>query len=98
MNIKWLSIASGILLVIAMLTGLPYGYYILLRWVVCGVSIFNAIGFSKTKFTAWVWIFGALAILFNPLIPVYLTKSSWVGIDLIAAIIFFLAAYSINKK
>ena len=98
MNIKWLSIASGVLLLLGILNGWPYGYYTILRWVVCGTAIFNAIGFSKSKLTGWVLVFGALAFLFNPLLPVYLNKSSWVGIDLISAILFFLAAYSIKEK
>ena len=64
----------------------------------CGVAIFNAISFSKLNLTGWVLVFGALAFLFNPLIPIYLNKSSWVGIDLISAIVFFLAAYSNKNK
>lgn len=98
MNIKWLSIVSGVLLLLGILNGWPYVYYILLRWVICGVSIFNAVGFSKSKLTGWVFVFGALAFLFNPLFPVYLNKSSWVGIDLISAIVFFISAYTVKNK
>jgi len=98
MNIKRLSIASGVLLLLGILNIWPYGYYTILRWVVCGVAILNAIGFSKAKLTGWVLVFVALVFLFNPLFPVYLNKSSWVGIDLISAIIFFLSAYSTKEK
>ena len=98
MNIKWISIASGILLLIGILNIWPYDYYIILRWIVCAVAIITAIGFFKSKLTGWVWVFGALAFLFNPLIPVYLNKSSWVGIDLISAIVFFISAYTIKNK
>lgn len=97
MNIKWLSVVVGVLLLLGILNGWPYDYYILLRWIVCGVAIFNAIGFSKSKLTGWVLVFGALAFLFNPIFPVYLNKSSWVGIDLISVIAFFLAAFSAKK-
>ncbi len=98
MNIKWLSIIAGILLLLGMLNGWPYDYYIVLRWIVCGVAIFSAIGFSRSKLTGWVFVFGALAFLFNPIFPVYLNKSSWVGIDLISAVIFFIASSSIKKS
>jgi hypothetical protein len=98
MNIKWISIVSGVLLLLGILNGWPYAYYILLRWVICGAAIFNAVGFSKSKLTGWVFVFGALAFLFNPLFPVYLNKSSWVGIDLISAFIFFISAYAIKNK
>lgn len=95
---KWLSIISGVLLLLSIPNGWSYDYYIILRWVICGTSIFNAIGFSNSKHNSWALVFGGLAFLFNPLFPVYLNKSSWVGIDLISAIVFFLAAYSIRKK
>ena len=98
MNIKWPSIISGVLLLLGILNIWPYDYYIILRLVVCGVAVFNAIGFSKSKLTGWVLVFGALAFLFNPLIPVYMNKSSWVGIDLISAVLFFISAYSIKEN
>lgn len=91
MNIKWFSIISGILLVLGILNGWPYSYYILLRWIVCGAAIFNAIGFSKSKLTGWALLYGALAFLYNPLMPIYMSKSSWIGIDFVAATIFFLS-------
>lgn len=98
MNIKWLSLASGILLILGILTFWPYGYYILLRWIVCGAAVANAIGFSKSKLTGWVLVFASIALIFNPIFPVFMNKSSWVAIDFVAATLFFLAAYSIKEK
>lgn len=98
MNMKWLCIASGILLLLAIPSGWPYGYYIFLRWVIFITSILVANGFYKAEITGWVFVFGALAFLFNPILPIYLNKSSWVAIDLIAAMLFFLSAYSIKEK
>lgn len=94
MNIKWLSIASGILLILAIPPFWPYGYYVFLRWAIFISSIVIANGFYKSGLKAWVFIFGALAFLFNPIVPIYLNKSSWVAIDLVAAILFFLSAHS----
>ena len=98
MNIKWLSIVSAILLLLGILNGWPYAYYIFLRWIICGTAIFNAVGFSKAKLIGWALVFGAIALLFNPIFPVYMNKSSWVGIDLISSFTFFLAAYSIKNQ
>ena len=98
MNIKWLCIASGILLLMAIPTGWPYNFYILLRWVISISSIIVAWGFYKSKLTAWTFVFGSVAFLFNPIIPIHLAKSSWVLIDFVSAILFFLAAYSIKGK
>jgi ABC-type Mn2+/Zn2+ transport system permease subunit len=55
-------------------------------------------GFYKSHLPAWAFIFGAVSFLFNPLIPVYLNKSSWIPIDFISAILFFLAAYSTRRR
>lgn len=93
MNIKWLCIISGGLLIMAIPTGWPYDFYILLRWVISIFSIIVAYNFYTSKRQAWVLIFGAVAFLFNPILPVYLSKSSWVIFDFIVAIIFFIAAH-----
>lgn len=98
MNIKWLSIISGAMLIVAIPSGWPYGYYVLLRWVIFISSIIIANGFYKSGLIAWVFIFGALAFLFNPIAPIYLSKSTWVTFDFIGAILFFLAAYSNKQK
>ena len=97
MNIKWLCIASGILLLLAFPSGWPYGYYIFLRWIIFISSIAIANGFYKAGIISWVLVFGALAFLFNPIVPIYLNKSSWVAIDLISAVLFFAASGSIKS-
>lgn len=97
MKMENICIICGILLLIAIPSWWPYGFYTLLRWVICAVSIYVVYGFYKSKLIGWTFVFGAIAILFNPLFPVYLDKSSWVGIDFISAILFFVSAYSIKK-
>ena len=76
----------------------PYDFYILLRWFISISSIIVASGFYKSKLMGWVYVFGGVAFLFNPIIPIHLNKSSWVLIDFIVAILFFLAAYSAKRK
>ncbi|MBB2905806.1 hypothetical protein FHR76_002188 [Rhizobium sp. RAS22] len=72
---------------------LPYGYYTLLRLVITAFAAFFAyVEYDKQKaFTGWVFGFIGVALLFNPLIPVHLSRSSWFFLDLIAAGVF--AAY-----
>lgn len=98
MNIKWLCLGSGILLILAIPTGWPYDFYIFLRWVISISSGLVAFGFYKSSFRAWAFVFGAVTFLFNPIAPVYLSKSTWVVIDFIGAILFFLTAYSIKGR
>lgn len=76
----------------------PYGYYILLRWVVSISAVIIANGFYKSGLKGWMLVFGAVAFLFNPIVPIYLSKETWVLIDFVSAILFFISAYSIKRK
>lgn len=97
MNMKWVCLVSGGLLLLAIPTGWPYDFYIFLRWAIFISSIIVAYGFYKSRINAWTFILGAVAFLFNPIAPIYLAKQTWVIIDFIGAVLFFLAAYS-NKR
>ena len=68
---------------------LPIGYYTLLRLVVTAAATYIAYNtFQKDKQSGWIWVFGFVAILFNPLIPIYLDKELWMIIDFVVAILF----------
>ena len=68
---------------------MPYGYYNLSRLVVCGCSIYFAYQVYQKQDMTFVWIFGFLAILYNPIIPVHLyEKEIWMVVNIITAIIF----------
>ncbi|HVT01120.1 MAG TPA: DUF6804 family protein [Patescibacteria group bacterium] len=97
MNIKWLCIASGIILILAIIPTWPYSYYVLLRWAIFISSLIVAYGFYISKVTGWALVFGAIAFLFNPIFPVYLTRQTWAPIDLISAVLFFIAGFSKKK-
>jgi hypothetical protein len=83
-------IIAAIMLFLA-LAPWPYGYYQLLRFVVCGVSVYVAfIAYNWQKIWA-TFLFGFIAVLFNPLIPIHLSRELWQPIDTICAIIFLIA-------
>jgi len=66
----------------------PYGYYTILRWITCRTSILVVLqAFEKNINWAKV-IFIIIAILFNPLVPIYLSRSTWIPLDIITAIFF----------
>jgi hypothetical protein len=70
----------------------PYWYFTLLRWVVCAAGVaFAAFGCSTNRVWAG-WLFGTLAILFNPIVPVHLTRAAWRPIDAAAGIAFAVGA------
>ncbi len=69
----------------------PYGYYTILRWITCIASILVAFqAFEKNIDWAKV-VFIVIAVLYNPLAPIYLSRSIWIPLDIITAIIFIYA-------
>lgn len=83
-----LSAVAVLMLLAGIPTGLPYDYYVFLRWVICGIAVFSAYSSYEIQKQSWALVMIVIAILFNPIIPIYLSKSTWVIIDLIAAILF----------
>ena len=87
-KLKYLATA----LLILAIFHLPYGYYTFLRiiiTIIAGVCAYEELERSnKTSFA----VFLGIAILFNPIVPVYLSKSVWIPIDLAAAFFFGLSA------
>lgn len=81
-------IIAAILLIFA-IDKHPYGYYTLLRFVVCGVTAYGAYFAASIEKRGWTWILGAIAILFNPFIPIRLGRDFWAFIDIAIAVILF---------
>ena len=95
---KYLLIICAVLLFLA-LADLPIGYYTFLRIVVTIGAVGVVISEFENGFNFWLIAFGILAILFNPLIPVYLNdKSAWMPIDIIAGIIFLVKSFTYKTK
>lgn len=66
---------------------LPYGYYMLLRIVSCGFFIWASVIAHETNNQYLPWVFGFLALLFNPIIKIHLPKELWAVIDIGSAIL-----------
>lgn len=84
---NWFRILA-ILFLLGALGDWPYGYYQLLRWVILSAGAYAVYLAYNSGKNLWAWIFGAIAILFNPIIPFYLQRDTWQIIDIIVAIIF----------
>ena len=90
-------IIAAILLFLA-LDRHPYGYYKLLRFVVCGVNVYGVYFAVKLEKIGWAWTFGIIAILFNPLIPIYFRRGTWQFIDLSVAVLLLLSIFLLKKS
>ena len=64
------------------LLDLPYGYYVLLRLVVCGVCIYLAVDAAGNGKSEWAWLLGGCAVLYNPIIKFPLGREIWPFVNL----------------
>jgi FtsH-binding integral membrane protein len=90
------ALVVAVMLVVA-IASLPYGYYQLLRWVTCGVAVFIAIMAYRWGKVWATGIFGLVAVLFNPLLPIYLTREIWRPIDLTCAVLFIVSIFILKE-
>jgi hypothetical protein len=77
--VGWLAAAA--MLVYAVMEKHPYSYYTLLRWVCCPVFAYSAFSAHEKNRVLWVWFFGVLAALYNPIFRVHLDRSTWIGVN-----------------
>lgn len=81
------AVAAATLLLVA-LGQHPYSYYTFLRWAVCAAAAFVAwLAWHSTAEWA-TWLFVGIAILFNPLVPIYMTRAHWRPVDILCATVF----------
>ncbi len=90
-------IITSVLLILA-LTKQPYSYYMLLRIIVFGTAIYGIYISSKYVVRNWVWIFLIIAIIFNPISPIYMNREIWALIDISTSIVFFISLNFVPSK
>lgn len=77
---------------------LPYGYYMLLRLFLCGVSLFFLLG-AKLSLEDWArWVLGGLAVLYNPVLPIRLREKGLWEVLNIATVVLFWALSAREKR
>jgi len=94
-NFKLFCFVPGIILLLAPILPLPYSFYIFLRYAVTIYSLIVLFHLYKISFllinleitVAMI----VIAVLYNPIIPVYLyDKEIWMVVNIITGIVFFL--------
>ena len=85
MNRLWPCFLAAVLCLGALLPGLPYGYFQLVRWGVCMAGAYAAFQCFKVNLEGLGWAAFAVALLFNPLVKIHLGRELWWWADLAAA-------------
>lgn len=87
---------AALFLFAALIDGWPYGFFTLLRFVVFASAAYIAWMAYEEKKEKWVWIFGFLAVLFNPFIVIHLNRELWGVIDLIVGVFMIVSVFALK--
>jgi uncharacterized membrane protein YccC len=83
--VKWICIAALVLTAAVMLHGAPQ---ILLQFVVCGGAIFVMMEAFRSQKYMWAAAFAMVAIYFNPIVPLEVSRMASLPIELACAAAF----------
>ena len=86
----WILWVGPVVMLVAALFPWPYGYYNLLRFCVCGAAAFLAYQqwTHDDAASKWVVILVAIALLYNPLLPIHLTREIWTVLNIGTSLVF----------
>jgi hypothetical protein len=62
---------------IALIPSMPYGYYSVMRWVVCASCAWLALASYRNGQEEWAWCWGVIAGIYNPIFPVHANREIW---------------------
>lgn len=69
---------------------MPYGYYQFLRLVVTGYAVFVSWLYFRSGPSQWGWVFGTVALLYNPMFPIAMSKEFHALVNLsVAGLVLF---------
>jgi len=86
------------MVLLALNPGNPYGYYILLRWVCCGIFAYLAFRTLEQEKRGWTWVLGITAVVYNPILRVHLTREIWSIINLITIGIVVASVFVVKRE
>jgi hypothetical protein len=76
----------------------PIGYYTILRLVTFTVCAYGAYLAVQWKQPGWAFVFGAIAVLFQPFIVFRMTKQTWNYVDIATAIFLVATIFLFREK
>ncbi len=93
----WLKLLA-IALLLGALGSFPFVYYQIMNWVVVGASLVTVQQAYQRNITPLGWLFALVAVVFNPLAPLYLRADVWHVADVAAAVLFIISFAFITTK
>ena len=103
MHLNWLKLVAVLLLLGAFYVSfavidLPYAYYQLMNWIVVGAALVTSKQAGEQDMRFLMWAFLLIAVIFNPVAPLFLRADVWQVADVIVAIYFVLSFVFVRVK
>lgn len=89
---------TALFLFAALIDGWPYGFFTLLRFIVFTATAYVSWMAYEQQKEKWVWVFGFLAVLFNPFIVIHLNRELWSLIDLIVGVFMIISVFALKLE
>ena len=98
MNIKQLLSLIVIAFLVAAQFNVPYGFYMLLKLVVCSSSIYLAYKLLSQQNQAKITglLLALTALLYNPIFKVYLGRDLWGPVNIVTALLFLFLVFKLK--
>lgn len=88
------ALGASLFCFLALLPDLPYGYFWILRLVVCAAAIFCATDQFRMNRNDLAWGCVVLGIVFNPIVKVQFGRELWMLVDVLAGAFLCLVAFN----
>jgi len=75
-----------------------YDYFTILRWVTCAVTSYCAYVAYSQRSIGWTWVIGAIAVLFNPLVIIKLSRETWMPIDIATGVVLLISIWFVQES
>ena len=76
----------------------PFAYYQFMNWIVVGASLVTALQASKQGKMFLMWVFVLVAVVFNPVAPMYFRADVWPIVDAVAGALFVISFIFLRAK
>jgi hypothetical protein len=99
-GLAWWYIVGRLVSVALLLVALdvhPYGYYRFLRLVVTAVAGYSAYLCMEWDRPRWFWVFVAITLLYNPIVPIHLSRGVWGPINLATAGVLIVSLFALRR-
>lgn len=96
-DLPWAVVAFMVAINLAAVQDWPYGYFQFLRLANTGFAIFMAYRLFLSRNGILPWAFCAVAVIFNPVLPLAFEREIWMLIDVATALFIAIAAYAVRK-